>query len=133
VSQQSLKPVDGDRSFSPEGFHLLSISVQLLTLGIAQGRVLLIVLIFIVDVVVLLLLLLLLLLSRCTLGCWAPRCHQHDLKRLLLLRHVLWSIMLWLLRLWHVTRCQLTSRLTTGALMCGAARMNHLSFRKRRV
>jgi hypothetical protein len=35
------------------------------------------------------LLLLLLLLNRCTLGCWAPRYHQLDLKRLLLLRYVL--------------------------------------------
>jgi hypothetical protein len=29
--------------------------------------------------------------------------------------------------------CQLTSRLMIGLLACGALRMNHLSFRKRRV
>jgi hypothetical protein len=51
----------------------------------AQGRVLLIIFIFVIDVVVLLMLL-----CRCILGYWAPRYHQHDLKRLLLLRCVLW-------------------------------------------
>jgi hypothetical protein len=85
VSQQSTKPADGDRSFSPEGLHPLSIFVHLLTLCVAQGRILLVV-IFVVDIMVLLLLLL----SRCTLGCRAPRYHQLNLKRLLLLRCVLW-------------------------------------------
>jgi hypothetical protein len=32
VSQQSMKPAGGDRSFSTEGFSLVSISVQLLAL-----------------------------------------------------------------------------------------------------
>jgi hypothetical protein len=85
VSQQSTKHAVGDQSFSTEGFPLVSISVQLVALVVAQARVLLIVFIFIVDVMVLMLLLLL---SRCTLGCWAPRYHQLDLKRLLLLRCV---------------------------------------------
>jgi hypothetical protein len=80
----------GDWSFSPEGLHLLSISVQPLALYVAQGSVLLIVLVFIVDVVVLLLLLLLLLLNRCALGYWAPRYHQLNLNQLLLPRCVLW-------------------------------------------
>jgi hypothetical protein len=79
------------------------------------------------------LLLLLWLLSKCTLSCWAPRYNQLDLKRLLLLRYLLWCIMQRLLRLWHILRCQLTNRMMTGTLACGAARMNHLSFRKRRV
>jgi hypothetical protein len=70
VSQQSTKPASGDRGFSTEGFPFVSISVQLLALIVAQGRVLLVV--FIVDVVVMLLLLLL---SRCTLSCQAPRYH----------------------------------------------------------
>jgi hypothetical protein len=73
VSQQSLKPTGGDCSLRPEGLHLLSVSVQLLALCVTQGRVLLIVLVFIIDIVVLLLLLLLL--SRCALGCWAPKYH----------------------------------------------------------
>jgi hypothetical protein len=88
VSQQCLKPTGGDRSFNPEGLHLLSIFVHLLTLCAAQGRVLLVIFIFILDIVVLILLLLLLFLSRCALGCRAPRYHQLDPKRLLLLRCV---------------------------------------------
>jgi hypothetical protein len=129
VSQQSLKSASGDRSFSPEGLNILDIPVQLLALCVAQGRVLLIVFIFVVDVVVLLLLLLLL--SRCALGYWAPRNHQLDLKRLLLLRCILWWVELWLLWRWHIPRCQLTSGLTIGALTRSVARTNHLSFRKR--
>jgi hypothetical protein len=80
VFQQSTKPTGGDRSVSTEG-----ISIQLLTLVVTQGRVLLVIFVFVVDVVVLLLLL-----SRCALGYWAPRYHQLDLKSLLLLRCVLW-------------------------------------------
>jgi hypothetical protein len=86
VSQQSTKPAGGDQSFNPEGLHLLSISIHLLTLCVAQGRVLHIVFIFIIDVMVMLLLLL----SRCTLGYWASRYHQLNLKRLLLLGCMLW-------------------------------------------
>jgi hypothetical protein len=40
VLQQSPKSATDDRSFSPEGLHLVSILVHLLALGIAQGRVL---------------------------------------------------------------------------------------------
>jgi hypothetical protein len=65
-----MKPVGEDRSFSTKGLHLLSISVHLLTLCVAQGRVLLVVFVFNVDVV---LLPLLLLLGRCALSCWANR------------------------------------------------------------
>jgi hypothetical protein len=90
------------------------------------------VLVFIIDIMVLILLLLLLLIKS-ALGSWAPKYHQLVLKRLLLLRCVLSWVMLWLQRLWHVMRYQLISGLTTGALACGVARMNHLSFRKRRV
>jgi hypothetical protein len=129
VYQQSLKPAGGNRSFSPERLHLVSIFVHLLDLHVAQTRVLLVVLVFVVDIMVLLLLLL----SRCALGCWALRYHQHDLKRLLLLRYVMWCIVQWLLQLWHIPRCQLTNGLTNGALACGAASMSHLSIRKRRV
>jgi hypothetical protein len=94
VSQQSMKPTGGDQSFNTEGFPLVSISVQLLAHVVAQGRVLLVVFVFVVDVMVLLPQLLL---SRCTLGCWAPRYHQLKLKRLLILRCMLWRVMLWLL------------------------------------
>jgi hypothetical protein len=73
VSQQSLKPTGGGCSLSPEGLHLLGVSVQLLALCVTQERVLLIVLVFIIDIVVLLPLLLLLI--RCALGCWAPKYH----------------------------------------------------------
>jgi hypothetical protein len=46
VLQQSLKPAGEDRSFGPEGLHLVSISVHLLGLGITRGRVLFIGLVF---------------------------------------------------------------------------------------
>jgi hypothetical protein len=72
VSQQGMKPAGRDRGFSTEGFPFVSISVQLLTLIVNQGRILFIVFIFIVDVMVLLLLLLL---SRCALSCRATRYH----------------------------------------------------------
>jgi hypothetical protein len=64
-----------------------SASLYTFSPSVSQGRVLLVIFIFVVDVVVLLLLLLL---SRCALGCWALRYHQLDLKRLLLLRCVMW-------------------------------------------
>jgi hypothetical protein len=73
VSQQRMKPTGGDRGFNTEGFPFTSISVQLLTLIVAQGRVLIVVFIFVVDIVVLLLQLLLL--SRYTLSCIAPKYH----------------------------------------------------------
>jgi hypothetical protein len=38
LSQQSTKPTSGDQSFSPEGFHLLNISVHLLALCVSQGE-----------------------------------------------------------------------------------------------
>jgi hypothetical protein len=72
VSQQGTKPTGRDRGFSTEGFPLVSIFVQLLTLVVTQVRVLFIIFIFIVNVVVLLMLLLL---SRCTLSCLATRYH----------------------------------------------------------
>jgi hypothetical protein len=55
--QQSLKPAGEDQSFGPEGLHLIRISVHLLILGIARGRVLFIGLVFYVMVLRLLLLL----------------------------------------------------------------------------
>jgi hypothetical protein len=126
-----LKPTGGDQSFGPEGLHLDTISVQFLTLFVTQGRVHLVIYVFIVDVVVLQLLILLL--NRCALSCWDPKYHQLNLKRLLLLRCMLWCVVLWLLRLWQVPRFQRTTWLMTSAHAYGVARMNHLSFRKRRV
>jgi hypothetical protein len=73
VSLQGTKPTGRDRGFSTKGFPFVSISVQLLTLVVTQGRVLFVIFIFIVDVMVLLLLLLLL--SRCTLSYRATRYH----------------------------------------------------------
>jgi hypothetical protein len=70
VFQQSPKPTGEDRSFGPEGLHLVRISVHLFVLGVAQGRVLFISLVF--DVMALRLLLLL---SRRALSCWALRDH----------------------------------------------------------
>jgi hypothetical protein len=67
-----MMPAGRDRGFSAEGFPFVSISVQLLTLVVTQGRVFFIDFIFIVDVVVLLLVLLL---SRCALSCRATRYH----------------------------------------------------------
>jgi hypothetical protein len=54
---QSPKPIGGDRSFSPEGLHLVRISEHPLDLCVARGRVFLIGLVFYVDIMVLLLLL----------------------------------------------------------------------------
>jgi hypothetical protein len=79
VFQQSPKPSGGDWSFGPEGLHLIRISVHLLILGVALGRVLFIGLVFYVMV-----LWLLLLLSRRALSRWALRDHQLYHNRLLL-------------------------------------------------
>jgi hypothetical protein len=78
VLQQSPKPAGDDRSFSPKGLHLVSISVHLLSLGIARGRVLFIGLVFRVMAPRLLLLL-----SRRVLSRWALRSQQLYLKRFL--------------------------------------------------
>jgi hypothetical protein len=80
VFQQSSKPAGENWSFDPEGLHLISISVHLLVLAVARGRVLFIGLVFYILV-----LWLLLLLSRRVLSCWALRNHQLYLKRLLFL------------------------------------------------
>jgi hypothetical protein len=80
VLQQSSKPVSENWSFGPEGLHLIRISVHLLILGVAQGRVLFVGLVFNILV-----LRLLLLHSRQTLSSWALRDHQLYLKSLLLL------------------------------------------------
>jgi hypothetical protein len=80
VSQQSSKPAGENWSFDPEGLHLICISVHLLILGVARGRVLFIGLVFYILV-----LQLLLLLSRRALSRWALRDHQLYLKRLLFL------------------------------------------------
>jgi hypothetical protein len=78
VLQQSPKPADEDRTFGPEGLHHISMSVQLLSLGIAQGRVLFIGLVFHVMAPRLLLFL-----SRRVLSRWALRNNQLYLKRFL--------------------------------------------------
>jgi hypothetical protein len=56
VFQQSPKPAGGDRSFNPEGLHIVSIVVHPVDLSVAHGRVLFIGLIFYVMVLWLLLL-----------------------------------------------------------------------------
>jgi hypothetical protein len=78
--QQSSKPAGENYSFNPEGLHLICISVHLLVLGVARGRVL-----FVGIVFYILVLRLLLLLSRQVLSRWALRNHQLYLKRLLFL------------------------------------------------
>jgi hypothetical protein len=78
VLQQSSKPADENWSFDPKGLHLICISVHLLILGVARGRVLFIGLILYVIV-----LRMLLLLSRRVLSRWALRNHQLYLKRFL--------------------------------------------------
>jgi hypothetical protein len=78
VLQQSSKPAGKNWSFDPKGVHLIRISVHLLVLGVAQGRVLFVGLVFYILV-----LRLLLLFSRRVLSRWALRNHQLYLKRLL--------------------------------------------------
>jgi hypothetical protein len=80
VFQQSSKPAGENWCFNPEGLHLISISIHLLVLGVARGRVLFVGLVFYILV-----LRLLLLLSRRVLSRWAHRNHQLYLKRLLFL------------------------------------------------
>jgi hypothetical protein len=55
--QQSPKPAGGDQSFSPEGLHLIRITIHPLDLGVTQGRVVFVDLVFYVLVFLLLLLL----------------------------------------------------------------------------
>ncbi len=55
VLQQSSKPIGEDQRFSPEGLHLVSISVQLLQFGIARGKLFFIGFIFCTGVLWLLL------------------------------------------------------------------------------
>jgi hypothetical protein len=69
VLQQSSKPAGKDQRFSSEGFHLVSISVHLLRLGIARGRLLIVSLVFCAMV------LRLLIFSWRVLSSWALRNH----------------------------------------------------------
>jgi hypothetical protein len=79
VLQQSSKHAGENWSFGSEGLHLIRISVHLLILDVAQGRVLFLGLAFNILV-----LQLLLHLRRRALSRWALRDHQLYLKRLLL-------------------------------------------------
>jgi hypothetical protein len=78
VLQQSSKPADENWSLDPEGLHLIRISVHLLILGVARGRVL-----FVGLVLYIMVLRLLLLLSKRVLSHWVLRNHQLYLKRFL--------------------------------------------------
>jgi hypothetical protein len=80
VFQQSTKPAGGNQSFSPEGLHIIRISVHLLILRVTQGRLLFVDLAFYVMI-----LWLLLLLSRRALSHGALRDHQLYHKTFLLL------------------------------------------------
>jgi hypothetical protein len=80
VLLQSSKPAGENWRFDPEGLQLIRISVHLLILGVARGRVLFIGLVFYILVLRLLLFLNTRVLSRCTL-----RNHQLYLKRLIFL------------------------------------------------
>jgi hypothetical protein len=80
VFQQSSKPADGYRSFTPEGLHLIRISVHLLVLRVAWERLLFIGLVFYAMVPWLPLLL-----SKRALSQGALRYHQLYHKRFLLL------------------------------------------------
>jgi hypothetical protein len=71
VFQQSLKSAGEDQRFSPEGLHLVSISVHLLGFGITRGRVFFVGLVFCVMVPRVLLLL-----SQRVLSRWALRNHR---------------------------------------------------------
>jgi hypothetical protein len=78
VLQQSPRSAGEDWRFNPEGLHLISISVHLLSFGIARGRVFFIGRVFCVMVPQLLLLL-----SQRVLSRWALKNHQLYLKRFL--------------------------------------------------
>jgi hypothetical protein len=78
VLQQSPKPASEDQRFSPEGLHLVSISLHLLGFDVARGRVFFVGLVFCVLVPWLLLLL-----SQRVLSRWALRNHQLYLERFL--------------------------------------------------
>jgi hypothetical protein len=80
VFQQSSKPTGENWSFDLKGLHLICISVNVLILNVARGRVLFIGLVFYILV-----LWLLLLLSRRALSHWALGDHQLYLKRLFFL------------------------------------------------
>jgi hypothetical protein len=69
VLQQSSKSAGEDQRFSPEGLHLVSISVHLLVFGITLGRV------FFIGFVFCVMVLRLLLLSCQVLSRWALRNH----------------------------------------------------------
>jgi hypothetical protein len=75
-----MKPAGGYQSFSPEGLHLVRISIHLHGLHVAWGRLLFVGLVFYIMV-----LLLLLLLNRRALSRWALTDHQLYHKRFLLL------------------------------------------------
>jgi hypothetical protein len=80
VLQHSSKPTGANWSFDLEGLHLTRISVHLLVVSVARGRVLFVGLVFYILV-----LRLLLLLSRRVLSRWALRSHHLYLKRLIFL------------------------------------------------
>jgi hypothetical protein len=78
VLQQSPKSAGEDRTFSPEGLHFVSISVDLLGFSITRGRVFFVGLVYCVMVPRLLLLL-----SWRVMSCWSLRNHQLYLERFL--------------------------------------------------
>jgi hypothetical protein len=84
--------------------------------------------VIVVVVVVLIILWQLLIFCCCSLGFMSLRCHNHNLKGLLLLRNILWRDVMWLLLGWHIPWCQLSNWHALSPLAGCVARTNHLKF-----
>jgi hypothetical protein len=138
VVQQISQPAGGDRGFISSGLDLVDVVECLILLGIAQGSVVFIIFsfslvalfsFFLLMVVVIVVVLRQLLSFLCV---FSFRYCDHNLEGVPPLRNVLRGVGLWLWRRWYVPGHQLSSGLTSSALLGCTTRMNHLKFGNRR-
>jgi cellulose synthase/poly-beta-1,6-N-acetylglucosamine synthase-like glycosyltransferase len=138
--------VDGDQSFISSSLDLVGIVVHLLLLEIAQRSavliifsliifffiVVLMVIVVVIVVVVAIVLRQLLSFFAFFLSFFSHRYHDHDLKRILLLRNILRRVKMRVLLRWHISWDHLTNWLMSSALAGYAVRTNNLKFGNRR-
>jgi hypothetical protein len=141
--QQITQSTNGDRGFISKSFDLVSIVERLVLLDVASRSVVFIIfafslvalfffflIVFFLPMIVIVVIVLRQrwLFYQCSLRFLSLRCHDHNLEWFLLLRRV----MLLLLLRWHIPWRQLSSGLTSSALLGLAASTSHLKFENRR-
>jgi hypothetical protein len=144
VVQQILQSAGGDRGFISRGLDLIGVAERLILLYVVQGSVVFIIfafslvalfffffliVFFLPMIIVVVVVLRKLLRFLCVFSC---RYCDHNLEGVLPLRNVLRGAGLRIWQRWYILGRQLSSGLTSSALLGCTTRMNYLKFENRR-